>query len=123
MNYSFITRFPDLLYVLAVKHYVRFFLTASSGIQNLPEFIGFATFDDIQSAYCDSSGRAEPRQEWARRFSQKDPQHLNTYIQECERHKYVLGDYMKDLNPQMNQTEGQSSASAPSWIYYTVIRR
>lgn len=75
----------------------------------MPEFIGFATFDDIPSAYCDSNGRAEPQQEWARRLSQQDPQHLKTYIQECERHKYVLSGYMKDLNQQMNQTEGQSS--------------
>lgn len=98
----------NLIYISAVKHYVRYFLTASSGTQGLPEFIGFGTFDGDQSGYCDSSGRLEPQQEWARRFFQDNPEHVQMYTEDCERLKHFLSGYTKDLNQQMNQTEGDA---------------
>ncbi|XP_075887524.1 zinc-alpha-2-glycoprotein-like [Nelusetta ayraudi] len=90
----------------AVKHYLRYSMTASSGTQNLPEFMAFATLDDVQWGYGDSSGRAETQQEWARRFSQDNPQVSEYYVQECERFKNLFRGYIEDLNQQMNQTEG-----------------
>ncbi|XP_075887515.1 major histocompatibility complex class I-related protein 1-like [Nelusetta ayraudi] len=90
----------------AVKHYLRDFMTASSGTQNLPEFMGFVTFDDDQFGYCDSSGRLETQQEWVRRFIQDNPQVSEYYVQECERFKNLFRGYIEDLNQQMNRTEG-----------------
>ncbi|XP_075887511.1 major histocompatibility complex class I-related protein 1-like isoform X1 [Nelusetta ayraudi] len=90
----------------AVKHYLRFFMTASSGTQDLPELMVFSTFDDVQWGYCDSSGRLELQQEWARRLCQDNPQHVRMYSEECERLKYFLSGYIENLNQQMNQTEG-----------------
>lgn len=90
----------------AVKHHVRYFLIASSGSQGLPKFIGFGTFDGVQSAYCDSSGRVEAQQEWARRLSQENPEHFQMYIEDCERFKYLLSGHIENLNQQMNQSEG-----------------
>ncbi|XP_075887518.1 patr class I histocompatibility antigen, A-5 alpha chain-like isoform X1 [Nelusetta ayraudi] len=90
----------------AVKHHVRYFLSATSGTQVLPKFIGFGTLDGVQSAYCDSSGRVEHQQEWARRLSQENPEHFQMYIEDCERFTYLLSGHIENLNQQMNQTEG-----------------
>lgn len=41
--------------------------------ENFPEFVDAATVDDIQVGYCDSTiKKAEPKQEWMRKFILND---------------------------------------------------
>lgn len=99
----------NLLYISAVKHYLRFFMTVSSGTQDLPELIGFGTLDDVQFGSCDGSGRVEPEQEWFKKVFQEKPQHSQIYIHDCRILTYIISGYIESLNQQMNQTEGESS--------------
>lgn len=90
----------------AAKHSLTYSMTSSSGTQDFPEFMAFATFDGINVGYCDSRGIFKAEIEMAIRFFQDNPQQLETYVNECERLKYVLRSYTEELNQQMNQTEG-----------------
>ncbi|XP_040909440.1 major histocompatibility complex class I-related gene protein-like isoform X2 [Toxotes jaculatrix] len=68
----------------SVKHSVKYFLTASSGLPNFPEFVGALQVDDILVAYCDTNTqRVEPKQEWVKLFLEKNPEHLEIYRREC----------------------------------------
>ncbi|KAM3610660.1 uncharacterized protein V6R79_007043 [Siganus canaliculatus] len=88
-----------------VKHSLEFFITATSGIQNHPEFVGVAMVDDVQAGYCDSSHKtAEPKQDWVRKLVKDDPQQLEWYSLKClERHKFFR-DNLNNLKQRLNQT-------------------
>nr|XP_020444759.1 LOW QUALITY PROTEIN: major histocompatibility complex class I-related gene protein-like [Monopterus albus] len=66
----------------AVKHSLTYFLTASSGIPNFPEFVGVAVVDDIVIGYCDGN-TIKPRQDWVTKLSHDDPQHFHESTQQC----------------------------------------
>lgn len=93
---------PDLY---AVKHSLRFYMTSSSGVQDLPEFMAFATFDDVKCGYCDSCGVFKAEEEWAIRFLQDNPQQREALVQECERFKYVLRSHFEELKQQTNRPD------------------
>uniref|UniRef100_A0A3Q3IE55 MHC class I-like antigen recognition-like domain-containing protein n=2 Tax=Monopterus albus TaxID=43700 RepID=A0A3Q3IE55_MONAL len=66
----------------AVKHSLKYFTTASSGIPDVPEFVGVAMVDDVMIGYCDSN-TIEPKQDWVTKLFHNDPQQLKWYSQEC----------------------------------------
>ncbi|CAJ1083055.1 major histocompatibility complex class I-related gene protein-like [Xyrichtys novacula] len=66
-----------------VKHSLKFFFTGSSGIPDLPDFVGAAEVDQIQTAYCDSNKKLKPRQDWVKKIVRYDRQQLNWYKEEC----------------------------------------
>uniref|UniRef100_A0A3Q3IEW8 Ig-like domain-containing protein n=1 Tax=Monopterus albus TaxID=43700 RepID=A0A3Q3IEW8_MONAL len=67
---------------LLLKHSLTYFLTASSGIPNFPEFVGVAVVDDIVIGYCDGN-TIKPRQDWVTKLSHDDPQHFHESTQQC----------------------------------------
>lgn len=90
-----------------VKHYLRYYLTASSGLQTFPEFVGFCVVDGIQLGYCDSNHkRPEPKQSWAQKLFEDEPQRLEWYSQECVRYQYLYRANIDTLKQQLNQTGG-----------------
>ncbi|RVE55433.1 hypothetical protein OJAV_G00236400 [Oryzias javanicus] len=67
----------------AVKHSLKYFLTATSGATNFPEFVGVATLNDIQIGYCDNlKGEAQLKHNWMKKL------------------------HMDDFKQRLNQTEG-----------------
>nr|XP_046266559.1 major histocompatibility complex class I-related gene protein-like isoform X2 [Scatophagus argus] len=92
---------------LAVKHYLKYFLSGSSGLQNFPEFMAFSTVDDIQGGYCDSKGRRpEPRHDWTRKLTEDYPEHFEYYAQECIRYQPIYRAHIVMLKQQLNKTGG-----------------
>ncbi|XP_040909449.1 major histocompatibility complex class I-related gene protein-like isoform X2 [Toxotes jaculatrix] len=89
-----------------VKHSLKFFFTASSGLPNFPEFVGAALVDDIEAGYCDTNTqRVEPKQEWMRNYLGKDPQHLEVYNGECfENQPNLLKANIYSFKQRFNQT-------------------
>lgn len=108
INEVIIIMFFNMLYISAVKHSLRYFLIASSGTQDLPDFAAFATFADVQLGYCESSGRVKHVQELARRFSEDNPQQFQQHVKECEGFKYIFNHYIDDLKKLIGLSEGTS---------------
>uniref|UniRef100_A0A8P4K124 MHC class I-like antigen recognition-like domain-containing protein n=1 Tax=Dicentrarchus labrax TaxID=13489 RepID=A0A8P4K124_DICLA len=72
------------LVFLAVKHSLKFLLTGSNGVPNLPEFEAVAQVDDTEVVYCDSDKKiVEPKQEWMKQLFEKDRQHFEWYTMQC----------------------------------------
>ncbi|XP_047460587.1 major histocompatibility complex class I-related gene protein-like [Mugil cephalus] len=68
----------------SVKHSLKYYTTASSGVPNLPEFMMLVQIDDIQGAYCDGSNKIyEPRQDWMKKLYDDNPQLWTQVTQDC----------------------------------------
>ncbi|KAF3833431.1 hypothetical protein F7725_024635 [Dissostichus mawsoni] len=66
----------------ARTHSMKYFLTASSGVPNLPEFVMMLLVDEVQITHYDSNTkRAEPKQDWMKRITAEDPQYWETQSQ------------------------------------------
>uniref|UniRef100_A0A671U9B3 Ig-like domain-containing protein n=1 Tax=Sparus aurata TaxID=8175 RepID=A0A671U9B3_SPAAU len=67
----------------AVKHSLKFFLTGSTGLQNVPEFMAAVMVDDVLVGYCDTNRKiVEPKQDWVKKLFEAEPQHLEMYTQQ-----------------------------------------
>uniref|UniRef100_A0A3B4G3Q5 Major histocompatibility complex class I-related gene protein-like n=1 Tax=Pundamilia nyererei TaxID=303518 RepID=A0A3B4G3Q5_9CICH len=92
----------------SVKHSLMYFLTGSSGIANIPDFVGVGELDGIEAGYCDINNKIiQPRQDWAKQILDDDRAHLEMYTYLCFEN---LPDFFKGfiftLKQQFNQTEG-----------------
>uniref|UniRef100_A0A669DHL1 Major histocompatibility complex class I-related gene protein n=1 Tax=Oreochromis niloticus TaxID=8128 RepID=A0A669DHL1_ORENI len=68
----------------AVKHSLQLLVTASSGVPNIPEFMGAMMLDGIQIGYCDSINKIlEPRQDWVKKMFENDTELLEMYTRYC----------------------------------------
>ncbi|XP_068188876.1 major histocompatibility complex class I-related gene protein-like [Antennarius striatus] len=67
-----------------VKHSLKYFFTASSGIPNFPEYAVAVLVDDVVVGYCDNNIKTiEIKHDWVDALFQKEPHHLMLYKQEC----------------------------------------
>ncbi|CAJ1082810.1 major histocompatibility complex class I-related gene protein-like isoform X1 [Xyrichtys novacula] len=91
----------------AVKHSLKYFLTASSGVPNFPEFVGAAMVDGVQVGYCDSDMKtAEPKHDWMRKLIKDDPKHLEWYTLKCYGNQHVFRANIDGLKQRLNQSGG-----------------
>ncbi|XP_018537610.1 major histocompatibility complex class I-related gene protein [Lates calcarifer] len=92
----------------SVKHSLKYFLTTSSGIPNFPELIADVQVDDVQAIYCNANTKTvEPKQDWMKKYFDKDTGHLEWYKSECsENWLNVFKTKIADLMQQFNQSEG-----------------
>uniref|UniRef100_A0A8C9X6Z4 Major histocompatibility complex class I-related gene protein-like n=1 Tax=Sander lucioperca TaxID=283035 RepID=A0A8C9X6Z4_SANLU len=67
-----------------VEHSLKFFITASSGVPNFPEFVAAAMVDEFLMGYCDTKKKIlEPKQDWMKTILENNPQQLEFYTQGC----------------------------------------
>ncbi|XP_025758316.1 major histocompatibility complex class I-related gene protein, partial [Oreochromis niloticus] len=70
--------------LFAVKHSLKYFVTGSSGVPNIPEFMGVVVFNGIQAGYCDSNNMTlKPKQDWAKKILQTNRQQKEWYNHMC----------------------------------------
>lgn len=92
----------------SVKHSLSYFLTASSGISNIPEFIAVSTIDDVQAAYCDSNiKRAEARHKWVKTLLEDDTTQWLWHNYTCKAAHQVRKSDLELLNKLYNKTGGE----------------
>ncbi|XP_031151390.2 uncharacterized protein LOC116047042 [Sander lucioperca] len=91
-----------------VKHSLKFFFTASSGVPNLSELEGTAVLDGLLVFYCDSNKKIlEPRQDWMKTFLENNPQHWEMLTEQCfEKLPNYYKAWMNDMKQSFNQTGG-----------------
>ncbi|KAF3833471.1 hypothetical protein F7725_024675 [Dissostichus mawsoni] len=54
----------------------QYFLTASSGVTNFPEFVSVGLVDEVEMMHYDSNTkRAEPKQDWMSKITEEDPEY------------------------------------------------
>ncbi|XP_070840173.1 major histocompatibility complex class I-related gene protein-like [Chaetodon trifascialis] len=90
----------------SVKHSLKYFVTASYGVPNFPEFVGAAVVDEHLSGYCDINRKTvEPKQEWMKRLLDSDPQELEFYRGQCFHIQPNSFKIMYSLKQRFNQSE------------------
>ncbi|XP_028283247.1 major histocompatibility complex class I-related gene protein-like isoform X2 [Parambassis ranga] len=92
----------------AVKHTLKYYTTASSGVENQPEFVIVALVDGVQAAYCDGSNKIlEAKQEWGRKVFDSDPQLYQRYSVECfENQPNLFKATISSLKQRFNHSTG-----------------
>ncbi|XP_070702217.1 class I histocompatibility antigen, F10 alpha chain-like isoform X2 [Pempheris klunzingeri] len=91
----------------AVTHSLKYFLTASSGVPNFPEFVIVGLVDDVQVVHYDSeTKRAEPKQDWMSRVKEDDPQYWERDNQILQGAHQIFKGNIDILKDRFNQTGG-----------------
>ncbi|XP_033492947.2 major histocompatibility complex class I-related protein 1-like [Epinephelus lanceolatus] len=90
----------------SVKHSLKFFLTASSGVPNFPQLVGAVTVDDLLLGNCDSNKKIiEPKQKWVKTALENNPQQLEWYTEECfQILPHIFKAKMDSLKQRFNQS-------------------
>uniref|UniRef100_A0A8C9XL78 Ig-like domain-containing protein n=2 Tax=Sander lucioperca TaxID=283035 RepID=A0A8C9XL78_SANLU len=90
-----------------VKHSLKFFRTASSGVPNFPEFMAAAMVDEVLMGYCDSKKKiVEPRQDWMKTILENNPQQLEFYTQTCLNEPNSFKAQIDHFKQRFNQSGG-----------------
>ncbi|XP_035537557.1 major histocompatibility complex class I-related gene protein-like [Morone saxatilis] len=92
----------------AVKHSMKYFVSASSGVPNFPEFVGALVIDEILTGYCDSNKKiVEPKQDWMKKIFEDDPQHFEWYTGQCSEYQpNFFKATIDNLKQRFNQSGG-----------------
>uniref|UniRef100_A0A3B5KXI6 Immunoglobulin C1-set domain-containing protein n=1 Tax=Xiphophorus couchianus TaxID=32473 RepID=A0A3B5KXI6_9TELE len=69
---------------LTVTHSLKYFYTASSGIENFPSYVSVGLVDDVQISYCDSRTNENiPKQDWMDELSSEHPNYWKEETLTC----------------------------------------
>ncbi|XP_028283143.1 major histocompatibility complex class I-related gene protein-like isoform X1 [Parambassis ranga] len=91
----------------AVRHTLKYFYTASSGVPDFPEFVAVALINDVNIGYCDSNTRrATPKYDCGYKITEEDPQHFERLTQTCLGDMYNYKEKFEFLKQRFNQTGG-----------------
>ncbi|XP_028249209.1 major histocompatibility complex class I-related gene protein-like [Parambassis ranga] len=73
-----------------VKHSLKYYITACSGLQDLSEFIVVGKVDDVEVIHCDSTNKIfEPKQDWGGQLYEND----GGLFEESRQHCFVTQPY------------------------------
>ncbi|XP_038581478.1 H-2 class I histocompatibility antigen, Q9 alpha chain-like isoform X2 [Micropterus salmoides] len=96
-----------LHFAAAVTHSLKYFYTASSGVQNLPEFVAVGLVDEVQIIHFDSNTRrAEPKQDWMSRVTAGKPDYWERETQVLLNKQQVFKGNIDIAKLRFNQTRG-----------------
>nr|XP_040045401.1 H-2 class I histocompatibility antigen, Q9 alpha chain-like [Gasterosteus aculeatus aculeatus] len=91
----------------ALTHSLKYFLTASSGVPNFPEFVIVGLLDEVEFSHYDSdTKRAEPRQDWMSRVTEDDPQFWKRNTELAMDAQQVYKGHIEIAKQRFNQTGG-----------------
>ncbi|XP_055368866.1 major histocompatibility complex class I-related gene protein-like isoform X6 [Betta splendens] len=91
---------------LSVKHSLKYFITASSGVPHFPSFVEVMLVDDALVGYCDSDRKLEElKQEWMQQLLRDEPGQWSWYRKQCWNVlPKVFRDDIETLKQDLNQS-------------------
>uniref|UniRef100_A0A3P9P1V9 H-2 class I histocompatibility antigen, K-K alpha chain-like n=1 Tax=Poecilia reticulata TaxID=8081 RepID=A0A3P9P1V9_POERE len=105
-NSSNVKIYRNVLF-LTVKHSLKYFYTASSGIKNFPSYVSAGLVDDVQISYCDSNiNKNIPKQDWIKKVSSEYPNYWKEETQTCQVKQRIFKANLEIAKQRFNQTEG-----------------
>ncbi|KAK1880394.1 Major histocompatibility complex class I-related protein [Dissostichus eleginoides] len=91
----------------ARTHSLKYFHTASSGVPNFPEFVAVGLVDEVEMMHYDSNTkRAEPKQDWMSKITDKDPDYWEEEAQGLVGAQQIYKVNIETLKQRFNQTGG-----------------
>ncbi|KAM7373603.1 hypothetical protein PAMP_008444 [Pampus punctatissimus] len=94
-----------VVYKKNAKHLLKFYLTASSGVSNFPEFVAVAVLNEIEIAYYDSNiKRTELKQDWMSKLIRDDPQRWERNRFNCKDYHQIFKEETDTFKQRLNQT-------------------
>nr|XP_046273790.1 major histocompatibility complex class I-related gene protein-like isoform X2 [Scatophagus argus] len=91
-----------------VKHSLKYFVTATSGVPNLPDFVAAAVLDDVLLFSCDADQKIlDIKQDWMKEIFKNNTQQSEFYNQQCS--EILLNSFkvkIYNLTQQFNQSGG-----------------
>lgn len=101
-----------------MKHSLKYFVTGSSGVPNIPEFMGVVVFNGIQVGYCDSNNKTlKPKQDWAKKILQTNPEQKEWYDHMCFKEQPNFFKNMISHLKQFTKSEGEPQIILNHGIY------
>ncbi|XP_047461809.1 major histocompatibility complex class I-related gene protein-like [Mugil cephalus] len=89
----------------SVKHSMRFYLTSSSGVPELPDFVAIAMVNEAEVAYYDSNiSQTQPKQQWVRKVIGDDSQRWERNRKECKGYHQIFKAETDTFRQRFNQT-------------------
>uniref|UniRef100_A0A667Y967 Ig-like domain-containing protein n=1 Tax=Myripristis murdjan TaxID=586833 RepID=A0A667Y967_9TELE len=90
-----------------VRHSLRNFYTASTGVPNFPEFVAVGLVDDVQTEYYDSNTqRAVPKQDWMEKATADEAGYWDSQTQISQSNEQIFKVRIDTLKKRFNQTGG-----------------
>ncbi|XP_032435794.1 H-2 class I histocompatibility antigen, Q9 alpha chain-like [Xiphophorus hellerii] len=91
----------------AVTHSLKYFYTASSGIENFPSYVSVGLVDDVQISYCDSRTNENiPKQDWMNKVSSEHPNYWKEETKTCWSKQQTFKISLEIAKKRFNQTGG-----------------
>uniref|UniRef100_A0A3B5QT72 H-2 class I histocompatibility antigen, Q9 alpha chain-like n=1 Tax=Xiphophorus maculatus TaxID=8083 RepID=A0A3B5QT72_XIPMA len=92
----------------AVTHSLKYFYTASSGIENFPSYVSVGLVDEVQISYCDSRTNENiPKQDWMNKVNSKHPNYWEEETETCWVKQRFLKGNLEIAKHRFNQTGGE----------------
>uniref|UniRef100_A0A3B5MJS8 Ig-like domain-containing protein n=1 Tax=Xiphophorus couchianus TaxID=32473 RepID=A0A3B5MJS8_9TELE len=92
----------------AVTHSLKYFYTASSGIENFPSYVSVGLVDDVQISYCDSRTNENiPKQDWMNKVNSEYPDYWKEETETCLAKQQLLKDNLEIAKLRFNKTGGE----------------
>uniref|UniRef100_A0A3B5M5W6 Ig-like domain-containing protein n=1 Tax=Xiphophorus couchianus TaxID=32473 RepID=A0A3B5M5W6_9TELE len=91
-----------------LTHSLKYFYTASSGIENFPSYVSVGLVDDVQISYCDSRTNENiPKQDWMNKVNSEYPDYWKEETETCLAKQQLLKDNLEIAKLRFNKTGGE----------------
>ncbi|XP_037650640.1 H-2 class I histocompatibility antigen, Q9 alpha chain-like isoform X1 [Sebastes umbrosus] len=89
----------------AMTHSLKYFFTASTGVQNFPEFVSVGLVDEFEISHYDSNTRREePKQDWMSNVTEENPQYWERETEFCKGKQQAFKVNLEVAKKRFNQT-------------------
>ncbi|XP_041664362.1 major histocompatibility complex class I-related gene protein-like [Cheilinus undulatus] len=89
-----------------MKHSLEYFITASYGLPDFPEYFAAGMVDGVQIGYYDSNMKTAKPSDWTREFLRNNQDHLKWYSEICLGDQNRIRAHISGIMQSLNQSRG-----------------